>query len=175
MSLSDDQTRSAGWRLLRRCAGWAWILAWGVVLWVVASPWRDLGGLVDEWLRWLQRFALGAGVVTGWHVGCLGRWMARPGHGRSHACLLRWLLWPVAALTAAGLSVLRLTGNSDAIGVVLVAFLSYWAGLDLAFGAWPLARGQSYSFTGAIDPPVEATPEDEENDELADPPPWMGL
>ena len=79
------------------------------------------------------------------------------------------------AATATGLIVLRSSGNPDGIGVVLTAFLSYWAGLDLAFGAWPLVRGHPYSFTGPIDPPAGTTPEEDEDNELADPPPWMGL
>ena len=172
---SEEKPEAWSRRLLRCVAGWVWILVWGVVLWTVASPWRDLGGLVDERLRWLERFVLGAGIVIGWQAGAWGRWAARPGAGRCHAGLLRWLLWPLAALTAAGLVFLRLTGKEDAIGVVLTAFLSYWAGLDLAFGAWPLVRGHPYSFTGSIDPPVGATREEDEDDELADPPPWMGL
>ena len=158
---------------MRQLAGWAWVLAWGVVLWIVASPWRHLGGLVDDRLRWLQRFVLGAGFVVGWQLGAWGRWAARPGTGRSHASQVRWLLWPLAAASATGLAVLRFSGSADPIGVVLTGFLSYWAGLDLAFGAWPLVRGQPYSLTGSIDQPVEADPE--ADDDAADPPPWMGL
>jgi hypothetical protein len=150
-----------------------WILAWGAVLWIVASPWRHLGGLVDERLRWLERFVLGAGIVIGWQVGTAGRRAARPGTGRTHAGLLRWLLWPPAALTAGGLLLLRFAGNPDAIGVVLTAFLSYWAGLDLAFGAWPLVRGEPYCLTGSIDPPSEEAAGSD--DQLAEPPSWMGV
>jgi hypothetical protein len=169
---SDEESEAWSRKLLRRGAGWIWILVWGVVLWNVAAPWRDLGGLVDERLRWLERFVLGAGSVVGWQVGAWGRRAARPGAGRSHAGLLRWLLWPLAGLGAAGMAALHFAGNPDPIGVVLTALLSYWAGLDLAFGAWPLVRGQPYSFTGWIDQPVEAGPDEEEP---TDPPPWMGL
>lgn len=172
MRFIEEESETRGRGLLRRVAGWAWILGWGVVLWLVASPWRDLGGLVDERLRWLERFVLGAGLVIGWRIGALARRAARPGTGHCHATLLRRLLWPLAALTAAGLVLLRFTGRPDPIGVVLTAFLSYWAGLDLAFGAWPLVGGAPYSFSGSIDQPEEADPAVEEP---CDPPPWMGL
>jgi hypothetical protein len=173
MPPSGEQAGKRGRALLLRGAGWLWILAWGAVLWSVALPWQYLGGLVDERLRWLERFVLGAGLVVGWQAGVLGRRAARPGSGFFHLRLLRRLLWPQASLTAVGLLFLYVTRNSDPIGIVTTAFLSYWAGLDLAFAAWPLVRGEPYSLTGSIDTAVESDAETE--DEAADPPRWMGL
>ena len=34
--------------------------------------------------------------------------------------------------------------------LVLAGFAAYWAGLDAAVGAWPLARGRHYSLTRLI-------------------------
>jgi hypothetical protein len=148
------------------------MLAWVAVLYTVVSPWRDLGGLVSERLRWLEWIVLGWSGVVGWRVGSLGRSAARNGSGRTHARLLRWILLLPAALTAAGMAALRLTARDDAIGVLLTGFLSYWAGLDAAFAAYPLARGEHYSLTGPIRSP---SADQIASDEKLDPPHWMGL
>jgi hypothetical protein len=159
-------------RAVRQALGWAWIVAWGALLYAVVSPWRELGGLVSERLRWLEWIVLGWGGVIGWRVGSLGRSAAQKGCGRTHARLLRWILLPPAALVAGGMLALRLTAHDDAIGVLLTGLLSYWAGLDAAFAAYPLARGEHYSFTG----PIRSTPGDRSAfDEKPDPPHWMGL
>ena len=67
-------------------------------------------------------------------------------------------MFPQAAGVAVALFVLRALGRDDVIGVVVTGFLAYWAGLDLAFGAWPLMTGRSYRFTSGIDPPAEEDP-----------------
>jgi hypothetical protein len=47
---------------------------------------------------------------------------------------------------------LSIVGERGPIGVVATAFLSYWAGLDVAFGAVPLMEGRSYAFARPLDP-----------------------
>lgn len=168
----EEQGESRFRALTRRVAGWGWIAAWAAALRLVASPWRDLGGLVDERLRWLERVVLGAGLMLGWLAGTLGRRAARPGTGRSHATLLRRLLLPVGALAAAGMLALRLADKPDPIGVVFTAFLAFWAGTDVAFGAWPLVTDRSYGFSTPIEPAGE---EETTGEDPADPPQWMGL
>ena len=145
-------------RLLRG-AGWLWTAAWVGVLYLVTYPWKHLGGLVSEQLRWTEWFVLGIGFIAGSTVGVFCRDAARPGTGRSHASLLRFVWLPVAATTAAAMLTLVCVGQRDAIGVVLTAFLAYWAGLDLSIGAVPLMQGRSYSFRRAIEPlPEEPGP-----------------
>ena len=151
--------RKRRWAIRRRLAGWVWCSAWAGVLYAAADPWRDLGGLVDERLRWLEGFALATCLVVGLVVGGFGRDAVRPGRQRCHAGLLRYLLVPPAALTAAVLLVLDLLDLADPIGVVFSAFLAYGAGVDLAFGAWPLMCGRPYRFTRPIPPDDEGEPE----------------
>lgn len=149
-------------QFLRRLAGWLWILSWAVVLWLLVSPWRELGGMVSERWRWLEWLALGWGPVLGCHVAGMGRLAAKPGTGLSHARLLRRLLVAPAALIAATLLVLRCLRHEEAIGVLVTGFLAYWAGLDLALGGWPLARGEPYSFRGPLPPPRGAAGDDDD-------------
>jgi hypothetical protein len=136
------------WR--RRLAGWLWFCLWMVLLWTIASPWRHLGGLVSERMRWMEGFSLASALTIGCCVGALSRDTAMAGRGRSHAGLLHWLLLPPAALAAITLVVLRLMKLHDPIGVVFTAFMAYWAGVDIAFGAYPLMKGRHYSFRGPI-------------------------
>lgn len=143
--------------IARRIAGWGWCAVWAAVLYTMAEPWRHVGGLVDERLRWLEGLVLPTGLVVGLVVGGYARDAVRPGRRRCHAGLLRYLLLPPATLTAAALLVLVRLELTDAIGVVTSAFLAYWAGLDLAIGAWPLARGLPYRFTRPI-PPAAGDP-----------------
>jgi hypothetical protein len=56
-------------------------------------------------------------------------------------------------MTAAIVAGAELRGDWALTLLALVGFLSYWAGLDVAFGAWPLARGEPYAFLRPI--PVE--------------------
>jgi len=160
---AKDATRS-WWR---RAAGWFWLIAWLLLLWLMHSPWRQLGGLVGERLRWLERLVLPMALIVGCLAGRLGRDAARPGSGRCHAGLMRRLLLPPAALTAAALVVMQLIGLHDQIGVAFIAFMAYWAGFDIAFGAYPLMEGRHYSFRG----PIRRSGERSERIGLS---PWLG-
>ncbi len=137
---------------LRRLAGAAWIAAWVGLLYVVAAPWRGLGGVVDEQLRWLEWFVLMAGLTTGFTVGRLGRQVALERGGVSHLRLLRRLLYPVGAVAAAGVVALWWRGASGGIGVVVTALLAYWGGIDVAYGAVPLLDGRAYAFARPLPP-----------------------
>jgi hypothetical protein len=154
------------WR--RRLAGWIWFMAWMVLLWAIASPWRHLGGLVSERLRWLESVTLPFALIVGGLTGRLARDAARIGRGRCHAGLLRQLLLPPAALTAVTLLPMRLIGCHDQIGVVFTAFMSYWAGFDIVFGAYPLMEGRHWSFRGPI------RPEGQRDDRPRSLSPWLG-
>ncbi len=136
----------------RRLAGWAWLAGWTGLLYAVAAPWRDLGGIVDERLRWLEGFVLLSALSIGFTIGRFGRDSAEDGSGRTHARFLRFLLYPPALLTAAGLIALTALGQRGATGVAVSGFLAYWAGLDLAFGAVPLMEGRPYRFDRPLDP-----------------------
>jgi hypothetical protein len=135
------------------------LFGWIVVLWAVGEPGRHLGGLVDERLRWLEWFAPMTILPIGFTIGAFGRDAAGPGTGRTHAGLMRFLLYPAGALAAAGLIVLEFTGRQDPVALVVQTFLAYWAGLDLAFGAVPLIRGRPYRLARPLDPepPGEST------------------
>jgi hypothetical protein len=137
------------------------------VLYLVTCPWKHLGGLVSERLRWAEWLVLGMGLIAGSTVGVFCRDAARPGTGRSHAGLLRFIWLPVAATAAAGMLALVCVGLHDPVGVVLTAFLAYWAGLDLSIGAVPLMQGRDYRFRGSIDPDL-----DEPHETEAPVPPW---
>jgi hypothetical protein len=147
-------------------------MAWAVVLHAVSSPGQTLGGLVSERLRWLERFVLGCGVVVGYRLGSLGRHAVRTGKVRNHIGVLRWILWPAAAAAAAGMILFRAYGADEGIRVLFVGFTSYWAGLDLGFGAYPLACGAEYSLIR----PIRSRPTEARTaPEPGDPPHWLGL
>ncbi len=129
----------------RRLAGWAWLIAWCVSLHTIHSPWRELGGLVSERMRWSERFLLPMGFVVGCYAGSIARRYA--------------VLLPVAALAAVVLVALRLLGPPDPIGVVFNAFAAYWAGVDIAGGAYPMMMGER----------------NREASEADRPPPWLGV
>jgi hypothetical protein len=137
---------------LRRVAGGAWLAAWCGVLWAVAAPWRNLGGLESERLRWLEWWVLCAGIALGFALGRGVRDWARSGVGRTHAKALRVALYPPGLVAACALVALSFVGERGPVGVVATAFLSYWAGFDVAFGAVPLMEGESYAFARPLDP-----------------------
>jgi len=148
------------WR--RRLLGWIWIGAWLALLAAVHSPWTDLGGIVSERLRWIERATLGGGGILGVLVGASGRALAcRPG-GPSHAAQVRWLWVPPGTATAAVVVGADVAGDWAVSLVALVGFLAYWAGLDVAFGAWPLTRCEPYTFLRPI--PVEEDEPDPSDD-----------
>lgn len=141
VAMAKKQARSRG--LLHRAAGWLWLSGWVAVLYLVAAPWEDLGGLVSERLRWLESFVLAAAPVIGFTAGRFGRDALRPEAGRTYVWLVRWLLYPPALLACASLVLLAITDRDDLIGILLTALLGYWAGLDTALGALPLMEGES--------------------------------
>ncbi len=132
--------------------GTAWLLAWCAVLWAVAAPWRNLGGLESERLRWLEWWALCAGLALGFTLGRGVRDWARSGAGRTHARAIRIALYPPAVVAALALVALASVGERGPVGIVATAFLSYWAGLDVAFGALPLMEGSDYAFSRPLEP-----------------------
>lgn len=107
-----QRIRSLG---LRRLCAVGWLLVWATLLWIVAHPWGALGGVVSERLRWLERFVLGAGLALGWTLG-------QPAKAPRPA---RVLLYPPALACVAGLVLLRLHGPEEAIGIVVVGWLSF--------------------------------------------------
>ena len=125
---------------VRVLAGHAWLLAWILVLWAVASPWRELGGIESEFLRWLEAVVLGVGLTAGFLVGRHLRERMRP------APALRLALYPPAAIAAASLVALAWRGERGPVGVVTTAWLAYGAGFDLAFGALPWMEGKPGPF-----------------------------
>ena len=145
----------------KRLLGVAWLLLWSGVLWFVAAPWRALGGLESELLRWLEWWALLAGLALGFTIGRTVRDWAQSGAGRSHARSLRLVFYPPAAVTVIALGAFGIAGSRGAIGVVATAFLSYWAGLDVAVGAVPLMDGKDYAFDRTL-------LRDDEDDEAGD-------
>jgi hypothetical protein len=147
------------WR--RRLAGWTWIAVWAVVLASVHAPWSHLGGLVAERLRWLERLTLGSAAILGWLAGACGRDRAGRAGGPSHAAQLRWIWMPQGAVTAAAIVLAEATADPGAGLIVLNGFLAYWAGVDLGFAAWPLARGEPYSFRRPIRPDESPEPDED--------------
>ncbi len=137
----------SGTKVLRKLAGWMWLSAWIALLYTVAAPWRDLGGVEDERLRWLEAAVLLTGLCLGFTLGCLGRRTVRSTRGQAYARLLRWALIPPAALTALAIAALTALGARGPAAVVVTALLAYWAGLDLAFGAVPLMEGDPVPVT----------------------------
>lgn len=140
------------WHLGRRILGLSWLAAWCAVLYAVAAPWRDLGGFVQEQLRWLEWFVLMAALSTGFTVGRLGRMSAGRRGAPGHHGFLRWLLYPIAGVTAGALVALRWWGLDAPIGIAVTGFLAYWAGLDFGFAAVPLLDGEPYRFEEAPAP-----------------------
>ncbi len=130
----------------RRAAGYGWLAAWTLVLYAVAAPWRRLGGLESELLRWLEWVALSGGVLAGLAIGRFARAAAEASGRPTHANLVRAVLYPPALLTAAALVAWSFAGERGPVGVAFTAFLAYWAGLDVAFGALPLMEGKPWAW-----------------------------
>jgi hypothetical protein len=130
-----------------------WLAVWVLVLWTFAAPWRNLGGLVDERLRWLEDVALFSALSVGLTVGGFGRDAAESGPEWTHVRLLRRALFPLGAAAAVSLVALQALGLRDVGGIVVTGLLAYWAGVDLAFGAFPLMAGRCYRFERPLDPP----------------------
>jgi hypothetical protein len=116
---------------LRHCVTALWLAGWSALLWVVHSPWRGLGGLVSERLRWLERFVLAAGLIVGSGLGEIVCGAAESRFVRARR--VRMLLYPAAVVGAGVMTVLRLTGRNDLIGVVLTGLVSFIGGAWMAF------------------------------------------
>lgn len=102
-------------------------------------------------MRWLERFVLGAAFFVGCFVGSFVRDAAGTPHGRPHVEALRFVWIPPAAIAAVAMAVCHHLGRWPWTLLVLAGFAAYWAGLDAAVGAWPLARGRHFSPTGQIE------------------------
>jgi|GEM_PF-2775123 len=128
-----------------RLAGLLRTLGWAAALYLVASPWRELGGLITERVRWFGWFVLYSGVVLGFALGDYIREALPPEMPRDYLRLMRRMLFLPAALTAIWLIVLQPLGQRDVAGVVFTAFLSYWAGIDVSLGAMPWMEGGGFA------------------------------
>jgi hypothetical protein len=120
-------------RALAWGAACAWAALWWAVLFAVALPWRHLGGLVDERLRWLERVVLLSSLWLGF---CAARWGApAQADGAANTRLgLRLLFYPPAILSAVGIVTLRLMGAVDAVGIPLTALAAWGAGVWVGRG-----------------------------------------
>ena len=134
-----QQSRWSSW--LCRVAGLLRTLGWTAALYVVAAPWRELGGLITERTRWFGWFVLYSGIVLGFALGDFMREARPPATLRENFRLVRRMLCIPAVLTAAWLVVLQSLDLRDAAGVVFTAFLAYWGGVDIALGAMPWMEG----------------------------------
>jgi hypothetical protein len=123
---------------------------WAAVLDFLHRPWHELGGLLTERMRWLERFVLGAAFLVGCFVGSFVRDAAGSARGRPHLDSLRFAWIPPATWAALTMAVCHHLGHWPWTLLVLAGFAAYWAGLDAAVGAWPLARGRDYSPTRLI-------------------------
>jgi hypothetical protein len=136
---------------VRQIAGWSWLLLWAAALELVHRPWHELGGLLSERMRWLERFTLGAAFLVGCFVGSFVRDSASSVRCRPHVDSLRFVWMPPGILVAVAMAASWHLGRWPWTLLLLVAFAAYWAGLDAAIGAWPLARGRHYSLAWRIE------------------------
>ena len=130
---------------LRRLTGWVWLAAWSALLYLVASPWKDLGGIVDERLRWFHRFGLCMGLAAG---AVAGLHLREAGAGRAAGFRRRWyrVAWySTAGCAAVLLIVLAVSGGREGETlIVLTGFLASWAGLDFGWSIFPLLHGRPH-------------------------------
>lgn len=157
----DDMRASLRVEGVRRFAGTVWTAAWCAILYMVARPWRDLGGWVDERVRWSAWAALLVGLTLGFAVGRLARRAAVDGGRVTHAGLLRAAVLPVAAASAIAIGILAFFDQQEPIGVIVLGLLSIWSGADLAYGAVPLLDGEPYAFARPLPLPPDLDPFDD--------------
>jgi hypothetical protein len=105
----------------------AWTSLWIAGLVAVAGPWRDLGGIVSERLRWLHRFVLLAALWLGLGAARIAVGLQRE-RGTAWPSLMRPVLYPPAFVAATTMLALVLAGRSDPVGVVLTALVAYFTG-----------------------------------------------
>jgi hypothetical protein len=91
-------------------------------------------------------------MAFGFTLGRGARDWVRSGVGRTHARALRVALYPPGLVAALALIALSIADERGPVGVVATAFLSYWAGFDVAIGAIPLMEGESYAFNRPVEP-----------------------
>jgi len=115
------ERRESRWLRQLTAAGWA--TAWIGLLWLAHRPWEDLGGLVSERERWIERFALAGGLLIGSALGRIARSTMPDAGERARA-----VLYPAAVTTVVAMVAFQCAGEADAIGIVLVAFVAYAAG-----------------------------------------------
>lgn len=156
---------------VRRLAGWLWLASWAGLLGALHAPWGDLGGRVDERLRWLNRVVVCLAVPAGIPIGAWARERCLEGSRLTHWRTLRLLLLPALTATAVVATTLQLLGHRDAASVVIGGVLAYWAGLDAGFAAWPLTHGRGYRFDRPL-PPDPADNDDGDDRSVADPFHW---
>lgn len=125
---------------VRHAAGLLWLCVWAVVLFEADRPWRELGGLLGERMRWLERFVLGSAFVVGCLVGTLAR--DATGDAESHRPIpLPRRAWLVPSLCVVVAMIgLESRGAWPWVLLLLAGWLAYWCGLDVSRGAWPLLR-----------------------------------
>jgi hypothetical protein len=124
-------------------AAWCWIAAWCGLLYLASSPWSDLGGLVGERLRWLERFVLCAAAILGFAGAKIRREASRDAGPPACARGLRWLLYPAGIAAACGMLGLSVAGRDDPAGVVLTGWIAYCTGVWVGYreAARVLLRG----------------------------------
>ena len=122
--------------LVRRTVGWVRLLAWGGALYLSVLPWGNLGGLVDERLRWLEWFVLGVAGIAGCTAGLVARDACAVSAVLLATTFRRSLHYPSLLLVAAGMLFLHTTRRDDAIGVLLTGGLAFVAGVDVGFDVW---------------------------------------
>lgn len=108
-----------------------------MLVWCAHAPWRDLGGIVDERVRWAERAALVTAIWIGLVVGDRAR--ERP------ALRLRPALWPPTAAAAVVSAALQLAGRPWWATIVAGAWLGYVAGVDTGAAVARLLDGNPRS------------------------------
>jgi hypothetical protein len=117
-----------------RAAATLWVAGWCLLLYTVATSWRELGGIVGERLLWLARFGALTGVACGVIAARYALEVVEPDSPRATLRMLRLLFYPVGATATVALAALWIARRDDTIGVVLTVFLAYAAGIWL--GLW---------------------------------------
>ncbi len=126
---------------LRRGGGWLRLLAWWAVARAMTLPARELGGLIDERTRWLTWAFLGTFGVVGWIAGTWLREETVPGDRRRTRGMRTLVLGPAALLSLVA-AVLWVAGDTDRAHVVLVGWVAWVGGWDVAFAAVPGTWGR---------------------------------
>jgi len=130
-------------RRLLTLAAIARVGAWVLAVHVIARPWRELGGVVDERLRWTAWLALWAACGIGITVGRFTHDVIRSRGRPSRLPGLRLALYPVLVVAAAGQVIAERAGAPDAGNAQTLALVAYVAGLDVALDVLPrLERGR---------------------------------